>query len=90
MSLPPIELLEKQISRTDQQLLMHLIIEQRETNRLLAQMIGSTVNNDVSTDPVDGYKRQELMKRISRLPIKPPGWNKWETEDMRKLLKEAQ
>lgn len=37
--LVPIELLESQISRTEHQLLMHLIIEQKETNKLLQQLV---------------------------------------------------
>ncbi|WP_339245912.1 hypothetical protein NST58_01770 [Paenibacillus sp. FSL R10-2796] len=37
--LVPIELLESQISRTEHQLLMHLINEQKETNTLLQQLV---------------------------------------------------
>jgi hypothetical protein len=56
-------------------------------------------NNQVNSTPVidindsqediDSLKRPELMKRIAKLSNKPQGWNKWETEDMRKHLKGA-
>lgn len=79
----PLEQLVAQISRTDQQLLYHLIMEQRETNRLLRQLIGE------KSDPIEQLKRQDLMKAIAKLDNKPSGWNKWETEKMRAYLKEV-
>lgn len=84
----PLDVVEKQVSKTDQQLLLHLIMEQKETNRLLAQLLGEK-ETLVDVDPIDVYKRPELMKRVSELPNKPHGWQKWGTEEMRKLLKEA-
>lgn len=78
----PLEIVKAQISRTDQQLMYHLIMEQQETNRLLRQIIGEK-------NPIDELKRPELMKRIAQLENKPTGWNKWGTEDMRNYLKEA-
>lgn len=84
----PLDVVEKQVSKTDQQLMLHLIMEQKETNRLLTQLLGKS-ETTVEVDPIDDYKRPELMKRVSELPDKPQGWQKWGTEEMRKLLKEA-
>lgn len=84
----PLEVVEKQVSKTDQQLMLHLIMEQKETNRLLTQLLGKS-ETTVEVDPIDEYTRPELMKRVSKLSDKPQGWQKWGTEEMRKLLKEA-
>jgi glutamyl-tRNA reductase len=85
--LTPLSLLELQISRTDQQLLFHLVIQQQETNRILNQLLGNkTVQETVN---IDTLNRQELMKAIAKVPNNPKGWNKWQTEDMRKHLKGA-
>jgi hypothetical protein len=84
--LPKLELLEKQISRTDQQLIYYLILEQQETNRLLRKLAGEE-SQEQSDGDIDSMKRQDLMKRMAQLKDKPAGWNKWETEDIRKHLK---
>lgn len=84
----PLDVVEKQVSKTDQQLMLHLIMEQKETNRLLTQLLGKS-ETTVEVDPIDKYTRPELMKRVSKLPEKPQGWQNWGTEEMRKLLKEA-
>lgn len=83
----PLEVVEKQVSKTDQQLMLHLILEQKETNRLLNLLIGQSATTEEV--PIDDLKRPEIMKRVSELPNKPQGWQKWGTEEMRNLLKEA-
>jgi transcription initiation factor IIE alpha subunit len=83
----PLETVEKQVSKTDQQLMLHLILEQKETNRLLNLLLGQSVVTEVVS--IDELKRPDIMKRVSELPDKPSGWQKWGTEEMRKLLKEA-
>lgn len=83
----PLEVVEKQVSKTDQQLMLHLILEQKETNRLLSQLLN--IQTPSESSEIDDLKRPELMKQIAKLPNNPKGWNKWETEDMRKYLKEA-
>lgn len=85
--LNPIEQLKDQINKLDQQLMYHLILQQMETNRLLAQLISPKQEAEVVK--IDDLNRQELMKCIAKLPNNPKGWNKWHTEDMRKHLKEA-
>lgn len=84
----PLEQLVQQISKTDQQLMYYLILEQQETNRLLRQMIENEQDTPDTID-FDELKRPELMKRIAKLSNKPQGWNKWETEQMRDYLKGA-
>jgi peptide subunit release factor 1 (eRF1) len=83
----PLEVVEKQVSKTDQQLLLHLILEQKETNRLLNLLLSQSEPADVIS--IDELKRPEIMKRVSELPNKPQGWQKWGTEEIRNLLKEA-
>jgi predicted HTH transcriptional regulator len=83
----PLDVVEKQVSKTDQQLMLHLIMEQKETNRLLTQLLGQSAS--AGPGSIDELKRPEIMKRVSELPEKPQGWQKWGTEEMRKLLKEA-
>lgn len=83
----PLEQVASQISRTDQQLLYHLIMEQQETNRLLRQVVEN--KSAEVTEAVESLKRPELMKRIAKLENKPQGWNTWGTEQMRRYLKEA-
>lgn len=83
----PLETVEKQVSKTDQQLMLHLILEQKETNRLLTLLLGQSVATEEVS--IDELKRPDIMKRVSELPNKPQGWQKWGTEEMRNLLKEA-
>lgn len=85
----PLEQVAQQVSKTDQQLMYHLILEQQETNRLLRHLIESKQETPEKIESIEELKRPELMKRIAKLDNKPLGWNKWETEDMRKFLKEA-
>lgn len=82
----PLEQVVQQISRTDQQLQYYLILEQQETNRLLRQLLGEKTEE---TSEIDELKRPELMKRMAKLENKPQGWNKWDTEEIRKHLREA-
>lgn len=83
----PIEQLKDQLNKIDQQLLYHLVIQQQETNRLLAQLI--MPKQEAEAVKIDDLNRQELMKHIAKLPNNPKGWNKWQTEEMRRHLKEA-
>ena len=72
------------INSVERQLLWdirNLLIEQ---NELLRKSLEGK-----NADPIDELKRPELMKRMAKLDNRPPGWNKWETEAMRKFLKEA-
>lgn len=85
--LQPFELVVSQISRTDQQLMYYLILEQKETNRLLKELLGDKESEQA--DKIDTMKRQDLMKVFSKLENKPAGWNRWDTEDIRKHLKEV-
>lgn len=94
--LTPFEQLEAQISRTDQQLLYYLILEQKETNRLLRSM---TENKQGSPEPIEtvlkrpdefsSLKRAELMKKLAGISNKPQGWNLWSNEKMLEHLREV-
>lgn len=93
-----LEQIKENIHSIDRQLSLMIYEQLVENNRLLR--IVTNDNNDDgtklspelikgSTDDIDSLKRPELMKRIAKLSNKPQGWNKWETEDMRKHLKGA-
>jgi hypothetical protein len=47
----PLEQVAAQVSKTDQQLLYHLILEQQETNRLLRQLIENKQESPVQDKP---------------------------------------
>lgn len=53
----PIEQLENQISRTEHQLLMHLLIEQKETNRLL-RLLTDKPQETIKSEPKPRVKPQ--------------------------------
>ena len=84
----PFEQLVQQISKTDQQLMYYLILEQKETNRLLLQMIENKQETPETID-FEELKRPELMKQMARLKNKPNGWNKMSNEEMISHLKGA-
>lgn len=75
-----LEQIEKNLIKTEHHLMYHLILEQRETNRLLREM-----NNGVESR--EEIKRPELMKRMAKLTDKPQGWNKWSNEQIIEHLK---
>lgn len=83
----PMEQLEKNLMSTESQLLYKLCTEQMETNRLLSLLVGE------KQQPVEGnidhLKRPQLMQLMAKLPDKPQGFHKWDTEVMRKHLKEV-
>lgn len=89
----PFEQLESQLSRTDQQLQYYMILEQRETNRLLRLL----TENKQETEPIqpeksaviefDSMKRPELMRKMSSLLGNPSGWQKWSNAKMLEHLK---
>lgn len=81
--LTPFEQLEAQISRTDQQLLYYLILEQKETNRLLRSM---TENKQDTPETI--LKRPEIMKKMNATNP-PKGWQKWSNEKMLEHLREV-
>lgn len=85
----PLEQVVQQVSKTDQQLMYHLILEQQETNRLLRQMLEYKQETPDQIDEIDVLKRPELMKRMARLPNKPQGWNKMSNDEIIILLKGA-
>lgn len=82
----PLELVAQQISRTDQQLMYHLIMEQKETNRLLNELVGQSQGTGEAPETSD-IKRPELMKRMAKLKDKPQGWIKWSNEQIADHLK---
>src|SRR5690348_14779038 len=94
-----IEQIKENMHSIDRQLLYMIYEQQTETNRLLRLLTNENKQEDdplpsdehinAATDDIDSLKRPELMKRIAKLSNKPQGWNKWETEDMRKHLKGA-
>lgn len=86
-----IEMLSNQASRIDQQLMLHVVLELQETNRLLRQIAGEQIETeDADTGEVEPtVKRPELMKRMAALPDKPSGFNKWSNEKMIEYLKEV-
>lgn len=87
----PLEQVAQQISKTEHQLLYHLITEQQETNRLLRQIIENNqgIPETIQTNDITELKRPELMKRMAKLVNKPQGWNSWGTEQIRDFLKGA-
>lgn len=88
--LMPLNQIEPHLNRPDQYLLYHLVTQQMETNRLLNILIGEKpVMKEAEAVNIDNLNRQELMKAIAKIPNNPKGWNKWQTEDMRKHLKEV-
>lgn len=86
-----IEMLSNQASRIDQQLMLHVVLELQETNRLLRQIARHKgESEDVNTSESEQtIKRPELMKRMAALPDKPTGFNKWSNEKMIEYLKEV-
>lgn len=85
----PLDQIKAQINKLDQQLMYHLVIQQMETNRLLAQLIdGKPVQEAeaVKIDDVKELKRPELMKRIGKTKA-PQGWQQWKNEKMIEYLK---
>lgn len=87
-----LEQIKGNITTVDRQLLLMNYEAQLETHRLLNILIenkqAEPAHIEIEED-LDALKRPELMKRIAKLSNKPQGWNKWETEHMRKHLKEA-
>lgn len=81
--------IEKNLNSIDRQLLLMIYDEMKEMNHLLRQLTNENKQVDPEPEPInlDELKRPELMKRMARLQNKPQGWNKWETEDIRKHLK---
>lgn len=77
----PLEQLKDQLSKTDQQLLYHLITQQMETNRLLSLLLPQQA--ETIEIPI---KRPELMKRM-KLTNPPKGWISWSNEKMIEHLK---
>lgn len=86
--LMPLDQLTSHLSRPDQSLMYHMILQQMETNRLLSLFIPPQPEKK-EAENIDDLKRQELMKKIAKLDNKPQGWNRWDTEAMRKHLKGA-
>lgn len=86
-----IEMLSQQASRIDQQLLLHVVLELQETNRLLRQIADGSAQGDriEVTETMEQPKRPELMKLMAALPDKPVGFNKWSNEKMIEYLKEV-
>lgn len=94
--LTPLEQLEQQISRTDQQLWYYMVLEQKETNRLLRLL---TENKQDTPEPIlkrpeksaviefDSMKRPELMRKMSLLSGNPSGWNLWSNDKIKSYLK---
>ena len=82
----PLEQVAAQISRTDQQLQYHLILEQQETNRLLRELLNRR-EPELKETAVEEVKRPELMRRMAKLKDKPQGWNKWSNEQIQAHLK---
>lgn len=87
----PLEQVKEQVSKTDQQLIYHLILEQQETNRLLREIIGTktpeAIEPEIIEDETKDLKRPELMKLIAKHENKPDGFNKWDNEKMRDFLR---
>jgi hypothetical protein len=82
----PLDRIEGHLRNPDQSLMYHLVIQQQETNRLLTQLVEGKPKEAEAVN-IDELNRQELMKEFAKLPNNPKGWNKWQTEDMRKHLK---
>lgn len=91
-----IEQIRANCHTVDRQLLLMIYEEHCETNRLLRVKANEKEqeghlpsDDDISTAQVDldSLKRPELMKLMSKLSDKPQGWNKWETDDMRRYLR---
>jgi len=79
----PLDQIASQVSRVDQQLLYHLILEQQETNRLLRSLAAK----EQGPMSIDELKRPELMKRMAKLSNKPKGWNSMTNEEIIEHLK---
>ncbi len=83
----PLEQIKDQISKTDQQLMYHMITQQMETNRLLTQLIANNATTETAEAVnIESLKRPDLMKHMSKLKA-PQGWNKWNNEKMINFLK---
>jgi predicted HTH transcriptional regulator len=83
--LTPFDQLEPHLSRVDQSLMYHMILQQMETNRLLTQLLGQPTK-EAAAVKIDELKRPELMKRIGKTKA-PQGWQKWSNDKMIEYLK---
>lgn len=81
-----LEELEKNLIKVEHHLLYHLIMEQKETNRLLSLNQSPKVENEHSES---SEKRDELVKKMYELKDRPRGWNKWNDEKLAAYLKEV-
>jgi FtsZ-binding cell division protein ZapB len=75
-----LEELKRNLVKIEHQLLYYLIMEQKETNRLLQSL-------QPQSDATD--ERETLVKKMYELQDRPRGWNKWSTEKMADYLKEV-
>jgi hypothetical protein len=84
-----LETIKGNITTVDRQLLLMIYEELHEMNCLLGQLVNE--NKPVTDEHTDleSLKRPELMKRMSKLGNAPQGWNRWETEQIRKHLREV-
>jgi len=86
----PIEQIQKNLLSTEHQLLYKLYEAQTKTNRLLTLLVGETKQEEApQANDIDHLKRPQLMQLMAKLPNKPQGFHKWDTEVMRKHIKEV-
>jgi hypothetical protein len=78
--------LSSNLSKPETALLYHLVLEQRETNRLLTQLFDGKPAKEAEAVDIDELKRPELMKRISKTKA-PQGWQKWSNDKLIAYLK---
>ena len=71
-------------STTEQEYIYAILEEQKETNRLLRQLI---CEKPKEKPDYENMKRHEIMKLINELPDKPKGWTKLPNDKLMELLK---